>query len=304
MVPSGQPLNRIAQLIGADPTHFSRALNGQEAFTEQERQKLAEVLQFPEDWLFFGISKTRLPRGRLFREGEEAQPREPGPPPSSDPPGDEPKFSAQTLQRIAEAEKRFPPALVPAFREKLPEECREMSFDVLVQAGSNALQLVLYLHDLSCTYRYHEELQKDSPRMTRDQMRSLVERTCRVAEEWEELLHSPFGEVILAEARRSDPLSTPEEFLNTPPRNLALARALNNIHGGTASKRRPMYDDTLAELLCYIQIATKKQHLKEASILVGHFTDRPYYAFNELSSWKVDHKEELRRAYLRLTGKC
>lgn len=157
-----------------------------------------------------------------------------------------------------------------------------------------------YLDTLKLAHRHREHLQQESLRMTIDESRSFVRLMVRASRALEKRFHNSEA---LQLAVRSDPSGTEAEFRNIPQRLLLIARWAGDIHKGTARKRRPMYNDALAELLWYVQIATKKQHLNEVAILIGHFTNRPDYAFNDLSSWKVDHKEELTRARLRLTGK-
>src|SRR5262252_5718478 len=78
------------------------------------------------------------------------------------------------------------------FRRSLPDPARG-AFDVLVTAGCVARKIAGYLSSLSFSFSHHSCLQGHSGRMDWDALRSLVERTSRVAKDWETVLHSSFG---------------------------------------------------------------------------------------------------------------
>ena len=53
------PNYRLAHILERSESRISRALRGLTEFTPEERARIAEVLGYPESWLFQGV---RLPR--------------------------------------------------------------------------------------------------------------------------------------------------------------------------------------------------------------------------------------------------
>ena len=51
---------QLADAIGWGESKFSRALSGRVEFTPEERMKIAEVLGFPEPWIFQEVVPPRL----------------------------------------------------------------------------------------------------------------------------------------------------------------------------------------------------------------------------------------------------
>lgn len=54
---------QLAAIVGMSESRFSRALNGRADFTSDEREKIADALNFPVDWLFREVVLPPLSRG-------------------------------------------------------------------------------------------------------------------------------------------------------------------------------------------------------------------------------------------------
>src|SRR5215469_13848003 len=175
----------------------------------------------------------------------------------------------------AAAEQVFSPAVADAFKNTLPSECTDecrkecrKKLESLADYGCHPARVVEYLVSLREADSRHGRLQGDPSRMTRDKVLSLVNRTDRVADDWDIIFNSPFGEEVLREAPSSDPSASEDEFAHIPQRLHLLAKWAWDIWRQTVHLQRPLYDDILAELLVYVELCTGEPHLNELAILV------------------------------------
>jgi hypothetical protein len=149
-------------------------------------------------------------------------------------------------------------------------------------------------------WAHHANLRNDPGRMNSRELKTLLANTRWVARQWEKLLRTDFGKEVLGFAGR-DPFLNRQDLLNTPPRLHSLARWASDIRGGTA-KRRPMYDDCLADVAEYVSLTTGKPHDREVSALVSFAIGEPY-GETTLCGWRSEHPDVLNRARLRLAQK-
>ena len=59
----------LAARVGMDASRFSRCLRGRFEFAPHERQRIAEVLGYPLDWLFEEAKPPRVPASQVRVEG-------------------------------------------------------------------------------------------------------------------------------------------------------------------------------------------------------------------------------------------
>lgn len=154
-----------------------------------------------------------------------------------------------------------------------------------------------YVGYLRLSYHHHSRLVDDRSRMDSKKLRKLRDRTCWVAREWEKQFRTSFGQELLRIVARSNPDGV--ELLNVPQRLLRLAGEAADIHRKTQHRRRPLYDDRLADLVVHVEDKTGKFHDQEVSALVAWAINSDRYSANDLCVWRHDHKEVLDRARLR-----
>lgn len=189
---------------------------------------------------------------------------------------------------------------VKKIRKGLPKECAE-AFDTLVQRKCSSHNLAAYLIRLRLISDHNVNLERDPTRIDRDTLRSLADRTLHVADDWDKLFHTGFGQEVITLAVKRSFQASQAEFKNIPGQLRCISRAAKDIHGGTLQRRRPEYDDVLAEFCMYVELATRKPHLRQVSLLVGFAIENPEYTYGNLGVWKNDHKADVERARLRLT---
>jgi hypothetical protein len=160
---------------------------------------------------------------------------------------------------------------------------------------------------LRLAFEHHAvSLRKDPDRMRWEKLRPIVSRANHTTRDLEHLFGSHFGQEVLEFASRCEPSDNRAEFENIPQRLRLLASWAQTIYRKTSHGKRPLYDDALADLVVYVEVATKEGHDKEIAALVGFArgdddrTENPYNG-NDFAGWKFDHKKNLGHARLRMT---
>ena len=151
-------------------------------------------------------------------------------------------------KRIQEQTKRPENADLIAFEKALGEQNCLREYRSLVDAQCSPEWL---MHAVGCTrtaWTHHSNLRNDPGRMNLRKLKTLLDKTRWVAQQWEQQFQTDFGKEVLRFAGR-DPFHGRRELLNTPSRLLALAKWASDIQRGNARHRRPLLDDCLAQLV-------------------------------------------------------
>lgn len=216
-----------------------------------------------------------------------------------------------TVPKKGPRQKPAPNQTIQVFEQALHEHnCVKEDFRVLVDAHCSAERL---MEAVASAWTHHANLRNDPGRMNARELETLQKKTRWVAKRWEQLFQTDFGKAVLEFAGRN-PFHNGLELLNTPSRMLSLARGATVIHRGTANRRRPLYDDCLADLMEYVRLTTGKYHDREVSALVSFATatrgkrargskDVGEVYSETLAVWRSEHPGALKRAQLRLAQK-
>jgi hypothetical protein len=166
----------------------------------------------------------------------------------------------------------------------------------------------MHIERLRLAFEHHTvSLRKDPDRMNWEELRGFVSRANREARDLDHLFGTHFGQEVLGAACQSDPSAKRAEFENIPQSLRLLASWTQTIHRKTLHGKRPLYDDALADLVVFVEVAAKEGHDQEIVALVGFargdddHTENPYNG-NDFAVWKFDHKKNLERARLRMTS--
>ena len=180
------------------------------------------------------------------------------------------------------------------FEQALKAHSCLQDFRELVKADCSPDWLMEAILGIQLASIHHANLQHAPGRMNSRELKTLLNKTRWVARQWEKLFQTDFGKQVLGFAGR-DPVLNRLELLNTPSRLLSLARWAREIRRGTANRRRPLFDDCLAQLMEYVRRATGKYHDRELAALVSFATGSQSYE-TKFPTWRAEHPVALSRA--------
>lgn len=188
-----------------------------------------------------------------------------------------------------------------AFERALRDHNCLDDFQSLVHAGCPAVTLMERVLCIKIAHESQGRLHDDPGRISQPALRALTKKMRWVADKWDRLSRTAFGKEVLARAERVDVFGSRAEFFNLPQRLHSLARLSEDLHRGTKHRRRPLYDDCLAELTEWVKLSAHHYSDLRVSALVNWALGAVSYDETTLRVWRSEHKALCQRARVRLS---
>lgn len=168
-------------------------------------------------------------------------------------------------------------------------------FETLVGQRCEQTKLWGHMSAIMLAAQHHAELaqhRSDIGGFGRETFEGFVARAQRVAGELERLYSSDLGQKAIQQAARAGSVA---EFRNIPRQLRLIAAEAQTIYKKTSHRKKPLFDETVAELCVYIKQITGNWRDKEVSGLIGVLTSRVGYSGDDQRSWRHEHQALLGR---------
>ena len=179
------------------------------------------------------------------------------------------------------------------------KECLR-DFETLVGQNCEPTKLWGYMSAVMIAGQHHAELashRSDLGGFDKDTFAGFVMRARRVADELERLYSSDLGLKAIEQARGIGSLA---EFRNIPRQLRLIVEQAQTIYDKTSHRRKPLYDEAVAELCVYVKQIAGEWHDKEVSGLVGALTGRVAYSEDDQRGWRHERRALLDRIARRM----
>jgi len=173
-------------------------------------------------------------------------------------------------------------------------------FGVLVDLHCDPTKLWGYMAAVKMAAQYHAELSKnrhDIGGFDGETFDGFVTRARRVAEELERLYSSDLGLKAIQEAAKAGGTT---EFRNIPRQLRLVVAEAHTIYEKTKHRKKPLFDEALADLSAYVMVITEKWHDPEVVVLIDAAIDREPHSGDDQRSWRNDHPELMERVTQRM----
>jgi hypothetical protein len=188
---------------------------------------------------------------------------------------------------------------VPCLAWLNEKECSG-DFETLVSQHCEPAKMWGYMTAINLATQHHAELAKnrsDIGGFDGETFDGFVTRARRVAKELERLYSSDLGSKAIHQAAGVGGIA---EFRNIPRQLRLVVAEAQKIYEKTSHRKKPLFDEAVADLSAYVMKTTGTWHDKEVVALIDAVTGREAHSADDQRAWRNDHAEFMNRASRRV----